>query len=323
MSLAAAHLAAPKAISHRPSFVPLRQVRAGLLDIGYAELGPADGQPVLLLHGWPYDIHTYAEAAPMLAAKGYRVIIPYLRGYGTTRFLSADTPRNGQQSVFADDMIALLDALGLKQAIVAGCDWGARTACILAALWPARFPRSRFGQRLSDRQPARQQQAARSQSGTVVVVSILLFDGTRSNRLRSKQERFCQTNLATRFAEVDISMRLLSRSLPKPCKIRIMSRLSSTTTAGGSVWLRANADLMQQRGRSPQLRRSPFPLSRWKVTRTAHHILNQHLMPASFWPNMNIEPFEAALVIIYRRKRPKSSQKRWMMLRTHLSSNTS
>jgi pimeloyl-ACP methyl ester carboxylesterase len=127
-----------KATFGRSSFGPLRQIKAGVLDVGYVELGPADGRPVLLIHGWPYDIHAYADAAPILAAAGHRVIVPYLRGYGSTRFLSAETPRNGQQSVFAADMIALLDALGMKQAIVAGCDWGARTACILAALWPER-----------------------------------------------------------------------------------------------------------------------------------------------------------------------------------------
>lgn len=120
------------------SFGSHRQIRAGVLDVGYAELGPAGGPPVLLLHGWPYDIHTYADAAPILAATGHRVIVPYLRGYGSTRFLSAETPRNGQQSVFAADVIALLDALGIQRTIVAGCDWGARSACILAALWPER-----------------------------------------------------------------------------------------------------------------------------------------------------------------------------------------
>lgn len=131
---------APKTGGPSRSLGPIRQINAGVLDIGYSELGPANGRPVLLLHGWPYDIHTYAEVAPILAAKGYRVITPYLRGYGTTRFLSIDTPRYAQQYVFATDMIALIDALGVKQAVVAGCDWGARTACILAALRPDRFP---------------------------------------------------------------------------------------------------------------------------------------------------------------------------------------
>ncbi|WP_064747292.1 alpha/beta fold hydrolase [Lysobacter antibioticus] len=116
----------------------LKQIDAGVLRVSYAELGPRHGPPVLLLHGWPYDIHTYAEVAPRLAERGYRVIVPYLRGYGPTAFLSADTPRNGQQAALAADAIALLDALGIESAIVGGCDWGARTAGILAALWPQR-----------------------------------------------------------------------------------------------------------------------------------------------------------------------------------------
>ncbi|MER8528759.1 alpha/beta hydrolase [Mesorhizobium sp. M0134] len=120
------------------SFGSLRQVNAGKLSVGYAELGPAEGAPVILLHGWPYDIHTYTDAAPLLAAKGYRVIVPYLRGYGTTRFLSDETMRNGQQSALAADTIALMDALGIEKATIAGCDWGARTANVVAALWPER-----------------------------------------------------------------------------------------------------------------------------------------------------------------------------------------
>ena len=115
-----------------------KQIDAGLLNVGYAEAGPADGPAVLLLHGWPYDIHSYADVAPLLAAEGYRTIIPYLRGYGTTRFLSEDTFRNGQPSVLAVDAVALLDALEIGKAVVAGFDWGARTADIVAALWPDR-----------------------------------------------------------------------------------------------------------------------------------------------------------------------------------------
>ncbi len=119
-------------------FGPLRRIKAGDLEVAYAEAGPASGMPVLLLHGWPYDIHTYVDVAPRLAAAGHRVIVPYLRGYGATRFLSVSTPRNGQQAALAADAIALIDALGLERPIVAGCDWGARAACILAALWPER-----------------------------------------------------------------------------------------------------------------------------------------------------------------------------------------
>ena len=112
--------------------------RYGMLNVGYAEAGPANGPVVMLLHGWPYDIQSYADAAPLLTAKGYRVIVPYLRGYGTTRFRSSDTPRNGQQSALAVDIISLMDALQIKRAIVGGFDWGSRTAAIMGALWPER-----------------------------------------------------------------------------------------------------------------------------------------------------------------------------------------
>ena len=116
----------------------MKQIDAGVLNVGYAEAGPADGPAVILLHGWPYDIHTYVDVAPLLASKGYRVIVPYLRGYGTTRFLSSETARNGQQSVIAVDIVALMDALKIEKATIGGCDWGARTANIIAALWPER-----------------------------------------------------------------------------------------------------------------------------------------------------------------------------------------
>jgi pimeloyl-ACP methyl ester carboxylesterase len=120
------------------SFGPLKQIDAGLLNVGYAEAGPANGRPVILLHGWPYDIHSYVDVAPLLASAGHHVIVPYLRGYGTTRFLSSKTPRNGQQSVVAVDAIALMDALNIDKPVLAGFDWGARTANIIAALWPER-----------------------------------------------------------------------------------------------------------------------------------------------------------------------------------------
>jgi pimeloyl-ACP methyl ester carboxylesterase len=120
------------------SFGPLKQIDAGVLNIGYAEAGPADGPPVILLHGWPYDIYSFVDVAPLLASAGYRVIVPYVRGYGTTRFLSGDTPRNGQQAVVAVDVIALMDALKIRQATIGGFDWGARSADIVAALWPER-----------------------------------------------------------------------------------------------------------------------------------------------------------------------------------------
>ncbi|MFZ2090135.1 MAG: alpha/beta hydrolase [Pseudolabrys sp.] len=120
------------------SFAPLKQIDAGVLNVSYAEAGPADGPPVILLHGWPYDIYSFVDVAPLLASVGYRVIVPYLRGYGATRFLSNDTVRNGQPSAIASDTIALMDALKIEKAILAGFDWGARTVNIVSALWPER-----------------------------------------------------------------------------------------------------------------------------------------------------------------------------------------
>jgi len=120
------------------SFEPVQQVDAGLLNVGYAEAGPPGGPAVLLLHGWPYDIHSFADATPPLAAAGYRVLVPFVRGYGTTRFLSDGTLRNGQQGALAADVIAFMDALGIDQAIRAGFDGGARPVAVIAALWPGR-----------------------------------------------------------------------------------------------------------------------------------------------------------------------------------------
>jgi pimeloyl-ACP methyl ester carboxylesterase len=120
------------------SFGPLKQIEAGVLNVGYAEAGPANGPAVILLHGWPYDIYSFVDVAPLLASAGYRVIVPYLRGYGTTRFLSAETVRSGQPSAVAADIVALMDALKIEKATLAGFDWGGRTANIIAALWPER-----------------------------------------------------------------------------------------------------------------------------------------------------------------------------------------
>lgn len=120
------------------AFASIKQINAGLLNVGYAEAGPAGGPPVLLLHGWPYDIHSFVDVAPLLASRGYRVIVPYLRGYGSTTFLSGETMRNGQPAAVALDIIALMDALSIQKAILAAFDWGARTACIISALWPER-----------------------------------------------------------------------------------------------------------------------------------------------------------------------------------------
>lgn len=143
--LGLAHAQAGKALAaatpegaKRGPFGPMKQVQAGVLDVAYAQAGPKFGPAVILLHGWPYDIHSYVDVAPLLASAGYCVIVPFLRGYGTTRFLSADTLRNGQPAALADDVIQLMDALAIDRAVIAGYDWGGRSANIVAALWPER-----------------------------------------------------------------------------------------------------------------------------------------------------------------------------------------
>jgi len=185
------------------AFASLKQINAGVLNVGYAEDGPATGPAVILLHGWPYDIYSFVEVAPILSAAGYRVIVPYLRGYGTPRFLSSETFRNGQPAAVAVDAIALMDALKIEKATLAGFDWGARTADIIAALWPERCK-------------------------ALVSVSGYLIGGQTSGKLPlppkaelqwwyqyyfatergragyEKYRHFCQTDLAAGFAAVEL-----------------------------------------------------------------------------------------------------------------------
>jgi pimeloyl-ACP methyl ester carboxylesterase len=163
------------------SFEALKQIDAGVLNVGYAEAGPANGPVVLLLHGWPYDIHSFVDVAAALASAGYRVIVPYLRGYGTTRFLSSGTVRNGQQSAIAVDIIALMDALRIERATIGAFDWGARTANIIAALWPGRC---KAMVSVSGYQPASRQDAIAAEGRARMVVPILLCHGTWPRRLR-------------------------------------------------------------------------------------------------------------------------------------------
>ena len=186
------------------SFGSLKEIDAGVLNVGYAEAGPTDGPAVILLHGWPYDIHSYVDVAPLLASAGYRVIVPYLRGYGTTRFLSSETFRNGQQSVIAVDIIALMDALKIEKAILAGFDWGARTANIIAALWPERCKAmvSVSGYLIGSHEADKMPLPPKAELG--MVVPVLLRHGTRPGRLREIPARLFEAHLADRFAEVGL-----------------------------------------------------------------------------------------------------------------------
>ena len=205
------------------SFGPLKQIDAGVLNVGYAEAGPADGPAVILLHGWPYDIHTYVDVAPLLASAGYRVIVPYLRGYGTTRFLSSETLRNGQQSAIAVDIIALMDALKIEKATIAGCDWGARTANIIAALWPERCKALvsvsgyLIGSQEADKMPLP------PKAELAMVVPVLFRHRTRPGRLREIPARFREAHLADSLRRSGSSTTPRSIAAPRPSTIRIMS----------------------------------------------------------------------------------------------------
>jgi pimeloyl-ACP methyl ester carboxylesterase len=189
------------------SLGPIKQIDAGVLNVGYAEAGPADGYPVILLHGWPYDIYSFADVAPLLAGAGYRVIMPYLRGYGTTQFLSGDTVRNGQQAVVAVDIIALMDALKIQKAIIAGFDWGARTANVIAAPMARALQSSGLGKRLSDWQSGGEQETIATEGRACLVVSVLLRNRTRPPGLRQQPARFLQAHLAARIAEMELRRR--------------------------------------------------------------------------------------------------------------------
>ncbi len=189
------------------SFASLKQIDAGVLSVAYAEAGPATGPVVILLHGWPYDIHTYVDVAPLLASAGYRVLVPYLRGYGPTRFLASETFRNGQPSAVAVDIIAFMDALKIEKATLAGCDWGARTANIVAALWPERCKSmvSVSGYLIGSQEAGKMPLAPGS--GAPVVVPILFRHGARPHRLRQEPARLCETHLAARLSEVEVRRR--------------------------------------------------------------------------------------------------------------------
>ena len=186
------------------SFGSLKQIDAGRSECWIRRSGSKRGPPVILLHGWPYDIHSFVDVAPLLASTGYRVIVPYVRGYGTTRFLSSDTFRNGQPSALALDTIAFMDALKIEKATLAGFDWGARTANIIAALWPERCKAmvSVSGYLIGSQEAGKMPLPPKSRAR--MVVSILFCHRTRPGRLRKISARLCEAHLADRFAEVEV-----------------------------------------------------------------------------------------------------------------------
>lgn len=291
------------------SFAPLKRITAGVLEVGYAEAGPADGPPVLLLHGWPYDIHSYVNVAPILAGAGYRVIVPYLRGYGTTRFLSDGTPRNGQQAALGRDLIALMDALKIKQAVIAGYDWGARTANIVAALWPERCK-------------------------ALVSVSGYLIGSQEANKAplppKAELQWWYQYYFATErgqegYAKYTRDFARLSgnwprrngplttrpsRARPQPSTTPTMSPSPSIITAGGSDSPPASRNMMNSRSGSLRFRRSTCRRSRSKAMPMARRIPSPLPMRSASPADTSTGSSPAASAIIRRRRRRGPSPRR-------------
>ena len=184
----------------------LNRVRTSVLEITYEESGPADGVPVFLMHGFPYDPRTYDEVVAPLVAAGCRTIVPYLRGYGPTRFLAADTPRSGEQAALGNDLKELIDALGIERAVLAGYDWGGRAACVVAALWPERA-RTGLGQRLQRPRRRRLRQAGCAGAGAAALVSVLLPHRARPRRIDRQPAQPLQIHLAVVVADLEIRRR--------------------------------------------------------------------------------------------------------------------
>ncbi len=253
------------------SFASLKQIDAGLLNVGYAEAGPADGPVVVLLHGWPYDIYSFVAVAPMLAAAGYRVIVPYLRGYGTTRFLSSDTARNGQQSVVAVDILALVDALQIQKAILAGFDWGARTANVIAALWPERCKAMvsvsgyLIGSQESNKMPLPPQAELAwwyqfyFPPRNAAALATQNIDATSTSSFGSSRRRSGPSTTRR------------SSAPQRPSITRIMSASSSTITAGGSALPKASHATTRWSSGWPKGQPLPCPPSPLKAMPMGHH----------------------------------------------------
>ena len=271
-----------QARDERTSFGSLKQIDAGVLNVGYAEAGPADGPAVMLLHGWPYDIHSFVDVAPLLAAAGYRVIVPYLRGYGTTRFLSDDTLRNGQQAALAVDIIALMDALKIEQAIVAGFDWGARTANIIAALWPERCKAlvSVSGYLIGSQAAGKLPLPPKAE----LQWWYQYYFATERGRAgyETVPARLRQAHLAARFAEVGLRRRDVRAQrgvLRQPGSRRHRDPQLPLAARPG----RRRAEIRRS-GKAARRRRrsSPCPRSRWKATPMARRTRTAAPMPKKF-----------------------------------------
>ena len=245
------------------------QIDAGALNVGYADRGPGDGPAVILLHGWPYDIHSFVDVAPLLAAAGYRVIVPYLRGYGTTRFLSDETFRNGEQAALAIDAIELMDALEIDTAIVAGFDWGARTADIVAALWPERCDGlvSVSGYLIGNQESGKMPLPPEAE----LQWWYQYYFATERGRAgyEKYRRRVRQAHLAARVAEVELRRRHVRRAARRPSTIRTTSRIVIHNYRWRLGLAEGEPAYASSRSGSPKARSSPCPRSRSRATPTA------------------------------------------------------
>ena len=234
----------------------LKEVAAGVLRVAYQETGRPNGTPVLLLHGFPYDVHAYDAVTPLLVSAGCRVITPYLRGYGPTRFLSPETQRSGQQAVLAHDLLALLDALAIPRAVLAGYDWGGRAACIVAALWPEPGPRTRVGRRLRLQHSGHRgsDEAAGTRGRVSVLVPILLSDRARPRRPRHKIATRCASSSGSSGRPTGASMTRPTNRPPRPSTTPTLSMSSSTRTGTAT-------------GSWPEIRRSRTSSASWRPSR--------------------------------------------------------
>ena len=275
------------------SFALLKQIDAGVLNVGYAEAGPADGLPVILLHGWPYDIYSFVDVTPALASAGYRVIVPFLRGYGTTHFLSNDTVRNGQPAAIAVDTIAFMDALKIEKAVLAGFDWGARTVNIVSALWPERCKAtvSVSGYLIGSQQ-----------AGKMPLPPSAELQWWYQFYFATDRGRTGYDNTGTTFQSSSGSSRRRNghSMMPRSTAVRrlsttpITSPSSYTIIAGDSVWQTARRNTTIWKGGLPKARSSRCRLLPLKAMPTAHHIRSPVPMRRNSQADMSTGPSRAA-----------------------------
>jgi pimeloyl-ACP methyl ester carboxylesterase len=275
------------------SFSSLKQTDAGVLNVGYAEAGPANGPPVILLHGWPYDIYSFVDVTPALASAGYRVIVPYVRGYGSTKFLSSDAPRNGQPSAVAADVVALMDALKIEKATLAGFDWGARSANIVAALWPERCKAmvSVSGYLIGSQEAGK----------IPLPPSAELHGGTSfTSPLNAAGPVMTSTGASSRSSSGSLRRRsgnsTTPRSIaaPRRSTIRITWQSSSTITAGASDSPKAKRSTTRLRKSSRQPRSLQCRPSRSRAMPTARRIPSRQPTPRCSRVNISTAPSRAA-----------------------------